>query len=814
MTYALISLVDLFVLRLRLYAFTFSLAIIALSSCVSSNLKQPEYKDKQLLYQQKISDNKSISDEKIKEYFQQETNRKILGALPYLKAYFIGKDFYSKEKIEKRIEKIEKRFKKRIENNEGNEKKIKKLKEKRKKKILKQEEKLEEGNWMMTTVGEKPVWYDSAAVAKTAEQIELLYQSKGFFNASVGTSFSYKKKNRRVIVEYRIVENKPHKFGEITHQIEDPEIRKLVDKTENNSFIKTGQNYEVESISKERDRLHELMKNNGYFDFQRQYMFFEIDTTGYGKTADVNIVIEDPSSQERHIKYTIKEVHFNIEASQESKADTTLFKGINYIHGTDEKVAYNILHQDVRVRPDSSYSYLKTQQTQRLLGNIDIFKYVNINYQKADSSELVAYVGTRLFQKYQIAAEGGINLNVNQGQSIPGPNLNLNFKNRKVFNGFEILETNLNYGIQGQASFIQPDIIYRSREIGINTSLIFPRLLLPRAFKNKTSDLTTRSRIKVGFSNVKRREYERTNLQFAGIYSWVKSNERSYSLTPIDINIVNTSNTIQEFDDYLTFLQNNNGINLQRSFEPSIISSSNFNFVINNNDLTKNIEANYFNLYLEAGGYGMTAYNALSPNNPITQAFGLPVYQFIKINPDYRHYIPTSKEGTFAFRIHAGIASPYDNTTVLPYEKFFFSGGLNSVRAWSPRRLGPGSYKPTLTNSNELSYRFEQPGEIIFEANLELRQKIIGFIHGAVFADFGNVWMTTADPTRPGAEFSFDNLHKEIAVGSGAGLRFDFSFLIFRFDVGVKVWDPARQIVVPLDDQYSRTYNVGIGYPF
>lgn len=339
-------------MRLRLYVFTSLLAIVALSSCVSSNLRKPEYKDKKLLYRQNISKNKSISDEKIKEYFQQESNRKILGSLPYVKAYFIGKDFYDKEKIKKRIERIKKRFDRRIKKNEGNDRRVKKLQEKRKKKILKQEEKLEEGNWMMTAVGEKPVWYDSVEVARTVEQIELLYKSKGFFNASVDTTFRYRKKGRRIIVNYIIDEQKPHKFGDISHQIEDPEIRKLVDKHNNKSFLSSGQNYNVKDITDERDRLHELMKNNGYFDFQRQYIFFEIDTTRKKRIADINIAIKDPTSQERHVKYTVKKVYFNIEANMSYVADTASFKGINYIHGP-EKVAYNILHQDIRVRPDS-----------------------------------------------------------------------------------------------------------------------------------------------------------------------------------------------------------------------------------------------------------------------------------------------------------------------------------------------------------------------------------------------------------------------------------------------------------------------------
>ena len=150
---------------------------------------------------------------------------------------------------------------------------------------------------------------------------------------------------------------------------------------------------------------------------------------------------------------------------------------------------------------------------------------------------------------------------------------------------------------------------------------------------------------------------------------------------------------------------------------------------------------------------------------------------------------------------------------MLPYEKFFFTGGLNSNRAWNPRRLGPGNFIARDDNG-EITYRFEQQGEIIFESNVEYRGKIAGFLHGAAFVDMGNVWTIKEDEARPGSQFEVENFFKELAIGAGIGLRFDFSFLIFRFDIGEKIWDPGRQLVVPFKDKYARVYNIGIGYPF
>jgi outer membrane protein assembly factor BamA len=192
---------------------------------------------------------------------------------------------------------------------------------------------------------------------------------------------------------------------------------------------------------------------------------------------------------------------------------------------------------------------------------------------------------------------------------------------------------------------------------------------------------------------------------------------------------------------------------------------------------------------------------------------GLQTFRYVKMNADLRYYYPV-KKNTFAMRYNFGYAYPYGNNRGLPYEKYYFAGGPNSIRAWQLRRLGPGTYAPR-DSSGQITYRIERPGELLLEMSWEYRFKIVSFFEGAAFVDAGNVWMLTKDPARPGSEFKVNTFFRQIAVGTGVGLRLNFTFFILRFDLGIKAYDPAvQQFVLFNSGLKGGIINFGIGYPF
>lgn len=801
---------------MRYYILLATVTISLLSSCVSNfnrELKKEKYEDKTLLYKQKIKGHRHFSIYTLEEYVKQQPNRKFIfgWSMPYWRAYIKGEQQFNQDKAIAKLEKIEKRFQSKLEKPPKDSTRVLR---KQRKAIAKQREVIKEGNWLMRTVGEKPSLLDSSSIEKTKEQLALFYQSKGYFNSSV--SVDYKKIGyKKTKVQFNIIEGEPHKFDKIYYEIEDPVLSKIVNSTIQNAQFKTGDNYDVGKLSAERERINTLLRDHGYFEFHRNYIFYEIDTTRSAMKADITIVIENPT-EGRHEKFIVRDVQFSIDALKHPQLDTITEKGITYIHGPG-KFSKRVLNDQIKIRPNSPYSYSASQKTQRLLGNFDIFKFVNINYQKVhpDSTDLIAYINTNTLKRQQITTEAGVVLNVSQNQSIPGPVTNFAYRSRKVFKGFEIFEVSARYSLQGQVSFIEAGVIGPSREIGGSMALIFPRALfqnaiVPRKWRPSLQNITPKTRFSIGISDVKRIEYTRRNINFTHAYSGQKANN-SYYFAPFDLNVVNTPEQDSLFTNYLKTLLAK-GINLEQSFKPSIVSGTNFKYIFSNNDLTSNKKAVFFKADLEVGGAYVSLRNSLSGTEEIVTLFNLPYYQFMRVGTDLRLYRPISENATVAFRINAGIAKPQGDWETLPYEKYYFAGGLSSVRAWNPRRLGPGSYLDSLNGLP--AYTFEQPGEILLESSLELRSQIVGFLHGAVFLDAGNVWTIGYDDARQGSQWKASSFLGEIAVGTGAGLRFDFSFLIFRFDVGVKVWDPGRQIIVPLNDINSRTYNIGIGYPF
>lgn len=728
--------------------------------------------------------------------------------MPYVKAYLIGEKRFDEQKTNQKFNSKIEKIDRKIAKNEGDTTKIQRLEKHRSKVRLKQQTVLKEGNWLMRSVGEPPALYDTTLAKRDLSQLQLYIQSKGYFHSSVTADTT--SRNKKIKLTYNITEGIPHIINRVTYHANDTKINSLLKEKRKNRITREGNNYDVSKISQERERLFRLMKNNGYFDFQRQYIYFEVDSSITPYKVDIDAYIED-AEDATYLQYTIKEVDVYIDINKSDKNDTLEYKGIKYIYG-DDQFSKKILNGSIKVRPNNLYSISETQTTQQQLGNIDIFKFVNISYQKTDSNQLIAYIHVSSFKKYQITTEGGVNLNVNQGQGLPGPFVNVSFKDRKVFNGFEILDLSARYSLESQVNLTDQDQVFRSREWGVNASLSFPKLLFPGKFKYNMDNFFPKTRIQVGYTDIGRVEYQRTNLKFVGSYELQNRKNQRIIISPVDLSIVNTTNKTERFQNYLETLKSN-GNNLIASFNPSIIETFSVSYIFNNNDLTKNKQSYFMKVVAESGGQTFNFFqNTLGGANKNT-VFDLPYYQFYKLNTDLRYYIPITKSTNLALRVNTGIARPYGFSDVLPYEKFFFTGGLNSNRAWNPRRLGPGNFIARDDNG-EITYRFEQQGEIIFESNVEYRGKIAGFLHGAAFVDMGNVWTIKEDEARPGSQFEVENFFKELAIGAGIGLRFDFSFLIFRFDIGEKIWDPGRQLVVPFKDKYARVYNIGIGYPF
>jgi outer membrane protein insertion porin family len=477
------------------------------------------------------------------------------------------------------------------------------------------------------------------------------------------------------------------------------------------------------------------------------------------------------------------------------------------------------------------FNRTKTFTSQRQLANLDNFKFVNINYDTT-GSRFIANIFASPLDLYSLSNEVGVTVT----QGFPGPYINLSLRKRNLFKGLEIGEINGRFGFEGVASATDENAIYASTEASINGSLIFPQFLFPFSEKKfyRYGQYNPRTRVSSGYTYSDRPEYQRGITNVSGTYTWDVNQRKQFALTAINLNIIDSDLT-PEFEQQLLDLQAQ-GNNLINAFKKSFVSSMIFAFTWNpRNYGNRERSSHIIRTTLESGG---TFQNLWTPKILVEK--NLELYQYLRLSLDFRKNILLDKSRSLAYRINSGIGFSYGSNTVLPYEKNFFAGGSNSVRAWRPRRLGIGSAPPPLSEdisgNGYFDYKYEKPGEILLEGSLELRQKLFGFVSSAVFVDVGNVWLfdelapPPPSPTTPewtgNTKFRLNSFLPEIGVGTGFGLRFDFSFLLLRLDVGIKAWDPSREegdrfvldnlrFYKPYSkDREPVIYNIGIGYPF
>ncbi len=794
------------------------IALYVLYGCTGTrHLKE----DEKLLLRQKIVGNNSIEKEELEELYLQETNSKVL-LLPIslnVAMYSIGKLFYDTASLQQAKEKKIRKYDRKISKKEKEGKSVEKLQAKKEKKVNKKRRAIEEGNQFMR-LGEPPTVLDSNLVHQATFRMERYMETKGFFENEVELLLRPKGK-KSVIAEYHITEGEPYIIDTIFYNIPDSTIIGILKENSRNTHLKKGVNYDQKALSDERERIDFLLKDKGYFDFSRQYIDFDVDTAWVApKQVAVRMNIRNPQRGEHKVFY-IDSVIFITDAHirniPDSLRQNEYYQGTNFRYFENE---YNtrILNRRLFVHSGDVYSRSNTINTQRQLANLDIFRFMNINYDST-GGDFIANVYVSPLDRYQLSNEVG--LNVTQG--VPGPFYNITLRRRNIFKGLELLELSGRIGIEGVAPATEIGNVYRSTEAGANLSITFPQFLLPisdRA-KYKIGTINPRTRVQTGYAYTDRPEYLRTNINISNTYTWATKRNTLNSFTIADMSLIN-SRLDDFFLERLIELQQN-GNNLINTFDPSFVSSASFSSIINRGRYgEEQRKAYYIRVFLESGG---TTWNFLNPTFLENQ--GLEYFQFAKFNVDLRRNDPINRKTTMAYRINTGLAVPYSENRILPYEKYFFAGGSNGIRAWRPRRLGPGSYSPIDPETGLVNYRFEQQGELLIEGSVEFRQNLIGFIDYALFMDVGNIWTIYQDDNRPGAQFNIEDFWREFAVGTGIGIRFDFSFLVFRLDAGLKVLDPARpqgkRFILSegfYDAPFTRRasepviFNIGVGYPF
>ncbi|MCK5821221.1 MAG: BamA/TamA family outer membrane protein [Bacteroidales bacterium] len=495
-------------------------------------------------------------------------------------------------------------------------------------------------------------------------------------------------------------------------------------------------------------------------------------------------------------------------------SDTIQFSELDYVFNEQLSVKKNLLHSSIYISEGELFSQSKVDKTHSTLNNLQNFRTINLLFEPVDSLgvDSIQLLDCKIEltpltkQSYDIALEG------THSSGNLGMAGNLIYKHRNLFHGAESFELRFKGAIEFLTN--SKNDFNRMIEYGVETRLNVPQFWLPIKLEALQKRYSPRTMLSFNYNYQSRPEITRTIAAAGFGYHWKSSRFLNHQINIVDLNYVSVTEMSERFSEIIS------GTYLEDSYRSHVISAFNYSFTFSNQKLNRQRNFFFVSFRPEVAGNLFSMVYGMSGNERPDGGylfFDTPYSQYFMADIDFRYYRVINDANRLVFRLFAGAGYPFGNAEVMPFEKRYFSGGSNGIRAWQVRSLGPGSY--ILPADREDQYP-NQLGDIKLESNFEYRFDLFWSFKGAVFLDAGNIWAIKPDLDQPGAEFSLDSFYNEIAVGTGFGLRLDLSFFVARLDLGIKLRDPSM-ISGAAWIPFSRSYgwddfmlNFAIGYPF
>ena len=690
-------------------------------------------------------------------------------------------------------------------------------------------------NWLRN-IGEEPVIYDPDAMTKTKEQMKSYVASKGYFDGRVTDTVVTA--GMKTDVFYNVDLLRPYTIRNLTYEIADSNIKKLCFFDSVNCVIVRGKPYDVDVLQAERTRFERFIRDHGFYGFSNDYISFKVDSTIGNRQVNIKysvrnftkLDVNNNISSEPFAVYTIKNIYIYPdfvpqEALEGGEAylnslDTTFYKGYYFITSKKKhEVKYDLILQSLYLKAGSVFNVTSTEQTQSHLLSLKIYRLVTITYNDAKENENLQGMELKLDcnihltllsqQSYKIELEG-----TNSGGN-PGGALNLIYQHKNLFHGAELFSTKLK---GAYSAYTQPNARLSSiQEYGLETSLRLPEFLVPfvktENFIKKYNPSTT---LLASYDYQSMPFYTRTIAIASFGYDWKAGFYKEHIVNPVQLSLVNVPKIDSTYKAYIAASSYQ-----VHSYDNVLILGGSYSYIFRNQKIKNSRDYWFIRVNAETAGNLIGLAEKLAGGNKTDntyQILGQPFAQYAKTDLDLRYNYKFNDVSSIAYRGFFGIALPYGNSKEVPFEKQYFEGGANDIRAWQLRSLGPGSYADSSRLLNET-------GDIKLEANAEYRFKLFWIIEGAIFLDAGNIWSYKNDLARPGSQFQFNKFYKDIAIGTGTGFRFDLKFVIARVDLGMKLRDPLLHDAqftegshwIFLNGPYKRkdfTIVLGIGYPF
>lgn len=669
---------------------------------------------------------------------------------------------------------------------------------------------------LIKKMGEPPVVLSDLNLEKNNQVLQNHLENQGFFRAGVTGEVSIKKRRAKAI--YTVVPGAQYTINEVKFQKDSSDLQKAIARTERRTLLKKGKPFDLDVIKEERTRIDNRLKQRGFYFFNEDHLLIDADTTIGNNKVNLYVNTKKETPERARKIYRINDIIIYSNYSLNSSAEDTsrkygeLYQGY-YVVDSSKFYKPKLFLQAMQFSKGDIYKRNEHNATLNRLINLNIFKFVKNRFEVTGDTLLNAYYYLTPQPKKSLRVEIG---GLTKSNNLTGTQLTVGFTNRNTFRGGEILNVNASAGAEVQVSGQYKG--YNTYRLGAEANLAIPRFIVPFTL-NPRGGFVPRTNIQLGYDWLNRQKlYTLNSFRGAFGYIWKESARKEHTFYPISIQYVQPLNVSAE---YMKSVAENPA--LRKIIDTQFILGANYNYLFN--QLTGRVPDNafYFNGLLDVSGNiaGLIKKNVIKDGDT-ARLFGAPFSQYLKVETDLRYYRNLSHGNTWASRIIVGAGFPYGNSKELPYIKQFFSGGNNSLRAFRSRSLGPGTYRtPGIDTAQFLP---DQSGDIKLELSTELRFKIVKPVYGALFVDAGNIWLYNESANKPGAKFTSDFL-KQLAVGTGFGIRVDISVLVLRLDLAFplrKPWLPEteRWVIdkIALGDRQWRKenliFNLAIGYPF
>lgn len=675
------------------------------------------------------------------------------------------------------------------------------------------------GRWIFDHLGKSPVLMSSVNGETRAKVATNLLHDYGYFNGSVSYKEVPQKNPKEAKVSYVIDMARPYFLDSIAYLKYPHYADSLILSTRSLSVLKSEENFSVIKLEEERQRLSNLFRNHGYYYYRPEFTTYRADTLQKSGYVSLQVLPRNGIPAEAKKQYYIGNTSVYLTGyDNEPPTDTLRLRTMTfYYSGKKPGIRPNALMRNVFFRKGELFSQDRQTFTQEAIARMGVFRYSEFRYEPKDTTANGDTLNVNMYATFDKPYNAELELNMttkSTDQTGPGAVFKItrnNFQRMGANLSFEVrgsYEWQTNSNVEGNSSKLN------SYELGTSLSLDFPRLILP--WKD-TDLLRSRYQQKTSFKiygNLLNRARFFNMLSFGGnvTYDFRKSRTWKHTITPFQLTFNTLMSTTERFDS-ITATNPSLALSLGDQFIPSM----NYTFTYDNARLKRDYQLWWENSITSAGNVTSLLYAALGKDfrEKNKKLLGTPFAQFMKFTSEIRTLFKVGEKQHIAVRLMGGVLWSYGNQTIAPYSEQFYIGGANSLRAFTVRSLGPGTYNP---GKNTKYGYLDQTGDIKLEANVEYRFPIFGDLYGATFLDAGNVWLMRKDESRPGGELTLKNFAKSIALNTGVGIRYDLTFLVIRLDMGIALH-------VPYETGKSGYYNIpkfkdglglhfAIGYPF